>query len=79
MIESVLEIPVSPLERLLEIGFVRSDSTQSALSSRMDNLEKENRSDEDSEYEEEEVDPRIQVRYNNKCSLFQLSLTNQYI
>ncbi|XP_014056350.2 SH3 domain-binding protein 5 [Salmo salar] len=26
----------------------------------MDNLEKENRSDEDSEYEEEEVDPRIQ-------------------
>uniref|UniRef100_A0AAZ3SQ27 SH3 domain-binding protein 5 n=1 Tax=Oncorhynchus tshawytscha TaxID=74940 RepID=A0AAZ3SQ27_ONCTS len=28
----------------------------------MDHLEKENRSDEDSEYEEEEVDPRIQVQ-----------------
>lgn len=63
----------------MEIGFVRSDSTQSALSSRMDNLEKENRSDEDSEYEEEEVDPRIQVRYNNNCALFQLRLTNQLI
>uniref|UniRef100_A0A6Q2XM26 SH3 domain-binding protein 5 n=1 Tax=Esox lucius TaxID=8010 RepID=A0A6Q2XM26_ESOLU len=45
---------------LLEIGFVCSDSATSALLNRMDNLENENRSDEELEYEEEEVDPRIQ-------------------